>query len=225
MKHFLTILFACIMCSGAFAQTFKYDFGMHVADTITEPFAETNLKFKTETPETITFKWKIVENTLPSSWDYSLCDYASCYTSLPDSSSMWEISKEDAEGGRKAFFKLNFVELKGAGTYKLVLYVYDSNDIQRGDTVSFTITNGMLSTAPPLESTTLIYPNPASGHFNIETTTPAQVSLFNVSGQRVLGQSEGLQQRIDVSHLAPGVYFCEIKDQHGTIMREKVLIQ
>jgi hypothetical protein len=76
----------------------------------------------------------------------------------------------------------------------------------------------------------LIYPNPASNQVTISGSQNAinEVRLDNILGQNVLDQTytdgvAGLKENIDVSNLAPGMYFITVTSG-GTTSTGKILV-
>jgi hypothetical protein len=68
-----------------------------------------------------------------------------------------------------------------------------------------------------------VFPNPASDILNLQGITQSNVSILDVSGKTI--ESIGAnQQRIDVRHLASGVYFVRAQTQQG-IQQKKFIKQ
>jgi hypothetical protein len=76
-------------------------------------------------------------------------------------------------------------------------------------------------------SETTIYPNPASGQLNIETSlSNYQLSLINVTGQVVYHIAAcKSRQTIDVEGLANGVYNLKLETAQHEVINRKVVIQ
>ena len=214
---FLILVFAC----GLSAQDFEYYPVQHmVAEIQDQDFEEFEIKIHTPAPENITFQWEVVSNTLPlgvypdiDGWSISVCDYTSCYVSIPeDSQSMTPLSSTDMEDGNNAFIKLNLMTMDFVGEGILEIYVYDSNDVNRGDTISFSLSNVNTSIQEVSSASLNIFPNPANVFFNVESSNQDQVvELFDVTGNlietRVIGS--GIS-RFDVSNCPDGMYFVRL---------------
>lgn len=78
-----------------------------------------------------------------------------------------------------------------------------------------------------------VFPNPTSDFINIpifiEKPTDATIQLFDISGRLVQEVFNGLinynqNQRIDISHLANGIYFINFKIEQG-IQSQQIIIQ
>jgi hypothetical protein len=68
-----------------------------------------------------------------------------------------------------------------------------------------------------------VYPNPANDFITVNGITQSQVTILDISGKTV-SSVNALQQRIDVSQLAPGVYFVEATTARG-IQQKKFIKQ
>jgi hypothetical protein len=68
-----------------------------------------------------------------------------------------------------------------------------------------------------------VYPNPAADVLMLEGITQSQVSILDISG-KVIDRFNSIQQRIDVSPLAPGVYFIQANTAEG-IQQKKFIKQ
>mgnify|MGYP000253537894 FL=1 len=78
-----------------------------------------------------------------------------------------------------------------------------------------------------------VFPNPTSDFINIpifiEKPTDATIQLFDMSGRLVQEVFSGLinynqNQKIDISHLANGIYFINFKTEQG-IQSQQIIIQ
>jgi len=61
-----------------------------------------------------------------------------------------------------------------------------------------------------------VYPNPASGHFKIETSQPCAVNVFNDLGETVFSSTiTGTTAGIDLHDLPDGIYYLRAKNDKG----------
>jgi bacillolysin len=70
-----------------------------------------------------------------------------------------------------------------------------------------------------------VFPNPANDQFFIDanTTDKLNVSLFDVSGKKVLSENVNDKSNINVYNLQEGVYTVRIKTS-GSIINKKLII-
>jgi hypothetical protein len=66
-----------------------------------------------------------------------------------------------------------------------------------------------------------IFPNPTSSTITIEPITKGYLSIFNLSGQRLL-QREVIESNIliDVSTIPPGIYMVKVVGEDGVQVRK-----
>lgn len=104
--------------------------------------------------DTLWLGWALVDVNLAPGWDYSLCDYGTCYAPIPDSGSMYPVVPT-GEG----FLGLNINPYQIAGVGSMRVYVYDKNFPNDGDTVTWLVSAGNVGMAS-LSDVVRVYPNP-----------------------------------------------------------------
>ncbi len=226
MKKIYILSALIAICFSMNAQNFVYSSDQHIEDVIPEPFSAYYINFTTPTPEAITFKFERIANTIPAGWDYSLCDYTSCYVGIPATGTMTPISLADAQNGIGGYFNLSVNPKNVEGVGFLELYVYDANDHERGDTVSWTLTYNKAVSTNELEAAKSfkIYPNPAQDVLNIEFKGAYTGAIFNGLGKKVLSLAGDQNQTVDVSNLTNGVYFISCQDESGQVFNKQFII-
>jgi hypothetical protein len=68
-----------------------------------------------------------------------------------------------------------------------------------------------------------IYPNPANDFITVKGITQSAVSIMDISG-KTIARVNAMQQRLDISQLAPGVYFIQAATANG-IQQKKFIKQ
>jgi hypothetical protein len=68
-----------------------------------------------------------------------------------------------------------------------------------------------------------VFPNPASHEVMLQGITQSQVSILDISG-KIVERANAMQQRVDISQLAPGVYFIQANTVEG-IQQKKFIKQ
>lgn len=228
MKTLILLLALSPIAVGA--QEFVYDISSEIADTIpSESYTNVGMYFTTPTPEAIRFDWELVSNTFPVGWNYSLCDHTSCYTGIPNDGMMTPITLDQSIAGTKGFFIVTTNPGLIYGTGVVEIYVYDSNDYSRGDTVSFTITNLNNLSIPEPTLNVSIYPNPASEFMSLTNNSNDAFSyeLFSVVGSLLQNGNVAANssKKLDVAELPKGVYFIKITSSAGIRRTEKIIVR
>lgn len=230
MKPIFTFLFSGTIIWSAFGQNFGYDPGQEIDEIlITDEYNAVHVNIETPVPEAIQYKWELISDTYPSGWVYSLCDYTSCYTGIPASGTMSPISLSMAESGAKGFFKVTVQPGTVYGTGTAKIYVYDSNDYDRGDTISITLTNlNQLSAENNSEESFSVNYIAQQNQIVMENLTSSALTyqLFNLSGQIISnGLMAGLEKsNIPTSSIKDGIYFVRITNENGLIETKKLMV-
>lgn len=224
------ITFSTITLFASAQQDFTYPLGQHlVVDVENENYESYQIDVTTPTPEAIRFDWTLVSNTLPSEWSYSLCDYGGCAVGIPPYGSMTPISLSEAQNGTKGWFKLNLTVGQVYGQGKVEIYVYDSNDINRGDTVSWFITwdgSSASISENQYESEINVYQNPDSKEIHVSNLTDAkQISFYTLSGRKVSDVYPTSESMIiNSSDFEEGIYIIQIRNAEGGLLTKKVYL-
>ena len=82
--------------------------------------------------------------------------------------------------------------------------------------------------APDGDTVLRIFPNPASGHFQVEYSSPAvRTELYDLTGRKVrsLNTAGSFSVRINTASLSPGIYLVKVFFVKGTISTAKVVIR
>ena len=79
-----------------------------------------------------------------------------------------------------------------------------------------------LSVGEMLNNKTIsIYPNPVHTTLNVATVTEVDAEIKDIRGRSIISAKN--VSNIDVSDLAPGVYFISLTDKNGVLLlREKI---
>ncbi|MGZ4040143.1 MAG: T9SS type A sorting domain-containing protein [Bacteroidia bacterium] len=77
-----------------------------------------------------------------------------------------------------------------------------------------------------VQSKTIIYPNPATDKFTIESTVEKQtIQIFDLNGRNVLTQNTSGTTTIDASGLKEGVYSVSIKTSNSLINKKLIIVR
>ena len=87
--------------------------------------------------------------------------------------------------------------------------------------------NAVLNLEEPGCTTTILYPNPTSEYFQIQSgKTFTSVHMYNILGKEVLSQSlDEIDYKVDCSRLTSGIYLVALKDNMGKISTQKLVVE
>jgi hypothetical protein len=226
MKKIYLLAITSLIGMTVNAQNFVYSTVQHIDEVMVNTFEIYDIKFTTPTPEDITFMWERVSDSFLAEWDYSLCDYTGCYVGVPTTGAMTPITMAEASNGTEGFFKMNIGHQGYNGDGLVEIYVYDSNDYNRGDTVSFHLSISELSINEVSQNNSVVVsPNPATNLVTISGSTAISVSIFNGIGLHVMNLEGNGNGSFDVSNLESGVYFLNFENEVNENFTKRLIIQ
>lgn len=226
MKTLYTFCLILGFAFTGFAQDFLFNGDQHVTIEMDGYTATEYIYISTPAPEAITYEFVQESNTMPIEWQFSLCDYTNCYIGIPNSGTMTPISLSEAEGGTEGYFMLTIMNQGISGSGTVELWVYDSNDYERGAFVSWTVNYvGEVSVDENAAAAIQVYPNPTTDVLNVKVQGAFTGEILNELGQNVLALKGTSTQSFDVSGLDAGIYFVSIQTATGDLMRQRLVVQ
>lgn len=233
MKHFFTYRFLAVLAlisvvsigltMSAAAQK-KYTF--EPSNTINEKWngkdtIHPEVIIKNNTQDTLQLSWAILENTIPMSWEYNICDNLFCFDPANGGLPMGENQFYFLQKGESAWFKLEF-KTSGATieAATIRLAVWETGKMDDGvDTVTFNLVpkiNGVTETSTPFAG---IHPSPSSDFVHLSAINSLQtVEVFSSVGVKVMEvNNNSTEISLDVHSLPVGVYFVKARDIYGII--------
>jgi hypothetical protein len=151
-------------------------------------------------------EWRLVGNTCPESWDFQLCDWATCFDGMPNTAVMDTIFP-----GGHGLLKVTVNPFTEAGSGTLTFWIFPEGDMASHETVTFHFETivASVSTHGNSASTALqLFPQPARDHLNYSGMNTGTWQLYDLSGRIIssfyLERNDG---RLDISSLQRGVYF------------------
>ncbi len=219
-KYYLSALLTISMLSTAVAQTFVCT----PANTAFKgaplnTYTDVTIDMVNQFADTMTLGWTVLENTLDAGWDYSVCDYVACYTTLPSSSVM------SPNFGSNCFLKLSVNPMAIEATGVLKFWVFDVKTPNAGDTVTFNVTSENLGLEDANWVANALYPNPATDFITVgEEVTSVQV--YSLTGDLVHQQKmEATHSMVSLKGLAKGVHLVKLLHANGSATFTKLLIE
>ena len=170
----------------------------------------------------ISLSWTLVSNNLVQGWDYSICDLGTCYPGIPASATM-----DSVDAGGMGFLGLNVNPYAIPGTGSVIIYVYETQFPNNGDTLTWNVTSSPTAITEHDNALRVnAYPNPAADHINIElggyTSEAEYVSIYNITGEKMMSvQVNGASMKMELTALAKGIYILAIENANGKVIAAK----
>lgn len=209
-----------ISSTSVIAQDFIISPSNSVTTTVfTNEYVTAEIDFEHNTTGDLTLGWDLIEKSTPVGWDYSYCDYNTCYDATYTHGTMAPFST-----GNHGFIKVNVLTTTESSAY-FKFSVYNVLTPTVTDTIEFWF-NGVMSVKPVVKEDLAIFPNPATfgDNWSIKNV-PANsvIDVYNSLGQKVL--KVGASQESTVvfeNRLNRGAYI--VKIQHDGIVETRKLI-
>ena len=161
------------------------------------------------TNDTLFFKWKKLNVTMPNTWEASICDVGHCYTSIVDSSSMDAVVTGDI-----GLISLHLNPHFQSGTGIVQVLFWEASTPTQIDTLTWIIsTTPLVIENQNVKNNISIYPNPTTEILNISTPfeNGFDYVLTNITG-RIIYQNHSNSKNtfLQTSHFANGNYFLTV---------------
>jgi hypothetical protein len=224
MKKYISVILPLFISIACFGQTYKFTpstkYDLKIAAD--KNYSDYQIDIENRGSTKLSLTWELVKNTYPSAWDYSLCDYGTCFTVLPQSHTMDSIPI-----GGSGFMKMNLSPQSTAATGEVCMVIHETSDMVNRDTILFRFTAGALSIVEVKGPNTIsLFPNPCTSRLNISSSidlSGTTVSIHDLKGVEVL--SMPFTSAIDTEGLKPGVYLLTMRTKEGLIQRERICRQ
>lgn len=179
--------------------------------------------------EELELSWDLLEINFPHEWDYNLCDYLDCMLApIPFHRDMEPIPALQSDG---VYMKLWISPQNTAGYGEWVFHVYETGDLNTGDTITYQITAmGVSSVVEASLSEFKISPNPATDVVRIEVNEASiqnktTVNLIDNLGRILISEeftSNGTMV-LDVSRIPMGLYSLMVQNKQQSAVKKLVL--
>lgn len=231
-KIYIVLVLACLISNTGIAQNYTISPSNTMDTTARCNFYSTlEIFVNNETTNKLSLSWELLDNTLSSCWDYSLCDLGHCFTSIPKNGTMDSV---DVSG--YGFFKLTLdpINYQKNSVVKLLLFETDNPSVK--DTVTFIVDGCSSGVACSLETgiseknaanAISVFPNPAMNTINIELSaehTAGKIEIYNVIGKKVMDVptvNKGGINTISLEKLSAGAYFIRYSNKDGITATKK----
>jgi hypothetical protein len=172
----------------------------------------------------IALRLQPVSDSLPASWMYSLCVNGSCTAAIPSGT----LSIDSLAAGQTATVSLSVDPGAETGSGKVSVFVYQNGFRPCGDTLTWDFNTGTVGLGEMNEvQAHILYPNPAGEtlHIGLPARSEVRCVFADITGRQVLSTlATGKENTVDLSALAPGVYFVTVNSgnriYHARFVRE-----
>jgi hypothetical protein len=178
---------------------------------------------KNETTGQLTLSWKIIAETLPTSWEstFGLCDNVLCYGNNIMGGSTQQTAPIPASATMPFKISMDFAAAV-QGTHNLIVSVTDGTYT---DTMTFLVTKFPTSVSTTKTSTDGIslYPNPASDELNVLFNPNGgikNITIYNMIGKAVTVYkvTANNSAKLDIQNIPAGIYFIRLSDAQGRVV-------
>jgi hypothetical protein len=216
MKQILFYLF-CLPTSFVVAQTFTFDPGdSYDAVLPMESYTDHYIYINHDSQDSAHISWRVVGNTCPEEWLISICDWADCYSYLPNTGDMLPVGQ-----GEAGFTKLTMNPQMVPGNGMIHFWVYPTGAIEEHVDMIYYFSTELVN-VDELKSKSLIFPVPAIDHLILLGFQEGDYQLLDVYGQSLTTfKITSKNYTLDLPDLAKGVYFITNSDGDS----HKILIQ
>lgn len=220
LDRFLVFFLSLLGGSTISAQTFTPETSSITTPTAVNEYVIGAINILNSSSDSVVLGWKLLEKITPQGWDYSYCDYNTCYTGSSQDGTMAKIAP-----GSNGFIKVNVMTPAEGWSY-FKFKIWDVASPTESDTIEFWF-NGIASTlSKPTEAKLSISPNPISQGSILtidHIPTQGKIMIVNSLGQQVYAgdapQNGKLQPEANWSK---GVYFIRISN--GSMLESRKLI-
>lgn len=225
MKKLYSFLIASLFFTGLNAQ----DYNLTPNDTVSETVVLNgyyspgiNMEHDNTTADSLELNWELFDNTAPAGWDYSFCDYTSCYAGNITSGTMLKFGQNEA-----GFIKVNVMPTS-VGVAQFRFKIWETSNPTEIDTITFLFDAILGVSDIDLGQKVSVYPNPSNGEqVTINYILPnSEIVIQNALGQVVLYRCvKTAKLSITNLGLRKGVYFLRIERDGKQYVSRKLIVK
>lgn len=175
--------------------------------------------------DTLYVTWRIFYNNIPaapSKWNtsFGLCDNRTCYSNgiLNGNAKTTDF----ITAGSECDFHIVYSDLTNVTTYGPYYISVELTSGSQIDTAVFVIDKFPTSIKNQNVNATInVYPVPAGNELNVnfKGSNVKSASIYNLIGDKVIVREiSGDSAKIDLSNVAPGIYFLKLNDDQGNLL-------
>lgn len=220
----MTKIYASLLLAISYTSILAQDFIVTPSNSVTtnvltNEYVTAEIDFQHNTTGDLTLGWDLIEKITPAGWDYSYCDFNTCYDATYTHGTMAPFA-----AGNHGFIKVNVLTTTESSAY-FKFGVYNVLNPTEIDTIEFWF-NGVASVKPVIKEELAIFPNPASfgDNWSIKNVPMnSTIDVFNSLGQKALRIASTNDSTIVFENkLNKGAYI--VKIQHDGIVETRKLI-
>jgi hypothetical protein len=226
MKRIFTLVFGIILLANADLKSQTYSISPNDTIVVTAPYYTITIFdiFQDNiSGAPLNLGWKLISNNLVPGWDFSLCDYNTCYVGLPAAGTMATVPVSG-----QGFLGLNIDPTNIDGTGIVRIYVYDVTDSLNGDTLTWIVSTPAVGIDPVMNAgpSIVAYPNPVTDQlFVTSSDANGTIAIIDNSG-RIISEATRINSgtfNLDVSYLPAGTYFLIYQSEAGLIEQKQFI--
>lgn len=218
--YFLFLAVCLFSVSNIKAQSFAPETSSLTTAAPVDEYVTGTINILNASPDSIVLEWELIDKIAPAGWDYSYCDFNTCYTASAHDGTMAKIAS-----GSNAFIKVNVMTPSASWSY-FKFKIWDVASPTESDTIEFWF-NGIASTlSKPAEAKLSISPNPISQGSMLtidHIPTQGKIMIVNSLGQQVYAGDAPQNGKLQLeANWSKGVYFIRISN--GSMVESRKLI-
>jgi hypothetical protein len=214
----ILLVFACFLLLPTKAQSFSFDPGDEYEAVLEmETYSDHYIYINHDAPDSALISWRVVGNTCPEEWLISICDWADCYSYLPNTGDMLPVGP-----GEAGFTKLTMNPLSISGTGMIHFWIYPTGAIEEHVDMIYYFSTEIVGTNE-IVSETKIFPQPATNYFvSLIGLKQDDYCLLDLRGSEILKfRISSPKYDLSLPSLSPGVYL--LRNTSGNTF--KILIE
>jgi hypothetical protein len=221
MKYFL-ILFSSLKIISAFAQPFEASPANQSINYVSiGEYVTSTIQFVNNADSGLVLQWDLLEKTTPAGWDYSYCDFNTCY----DATYVHGVMDTIPAVGN-GFIKVNVSTTNESWSY-FKFQVSTLNNSEYIDTVEFWFNGINALNEFENDNDLMIFPNPVNSG-EVITVIPVEpnsvIQIYNVFGELIWNEKTYQKfHPIKLSNFQPGSYFVRVDNDFHTYFTQLIV--